>query len=290
MERITAALLLGLCYSMVAVAQDAAAKDPAQKDPKLWFTPEHATAKLVILGTFHFKDSGLDDYKPEVDIDIMSEARQAELADVLERLAKFAPTKILIEAKQERQGVMDERYSQFLTGEFELQANEIYQVAFRLGKKLGHDRLYGVDVSGRNYRDLPDSEAYAIEHGQEFPQADAWSERFTELYRVDDHSKADLTLRQYLLYLNSADRLRIGHGHYVLSYLGLGVDEEFPGTDSLTGWWYNRNLRIYSRILRVMEPGDRLLLLIGAGHVPIIQHAADASPEIDLIEVSEVLE
>jgi hypothetical protein len=289
MKRTLLVLLLGLLCSTFAVAEEAAAKEPAPKDPKLWFTPEHATAKLLILGTFHFKDAGLDDYKPEVDIDILSENRQAELADVLERLAEFAPTKILIESKPERQGVMDERYNQFLAGEFELQANEIYQLAFRLGKKLGHDRLYGVDVSGRNYKDLPDSEAYAIEHGQEFPQADLWNERFTDLYRVEDRAKASRTLRETLLYLNSADRLRTGHGHYVLSYLGLGVDEEFPGTDSLTGWWYNRNLRIYSRILRTMEPGDRLLLLIGAGHVPIIQHAADASPEIDLIEVSEVL-
>ena len=185
---------------------------------------------------------------------------------------------------------MDERYRQYLAGKFELQANEIYQMAFRLGRKLGHERLYGVDVSGRNYKDLPESEAYAIEHGQEFPQADLWSERFTELYRVDDRSKANQTLREHFLYLNSADRLRIGHGHYVLSYLGLGDEEEFPATDSVTGWWYNRNLRIYSRILRVMEPGDRLLLLIGAGHVPIIQHAAKASPEIDLISVAEVLD
>lgn len=290
MKRTPSVLLLGLYLSTAVAAQEAAAKDLESKDPKLWFTPENATAKLLILGTFHFKDAGLDDYKPEVDIDILSAARQAELTDVLERLAEFAPTKILIETKQEQQDVMDERYRQYLAGEFELQANEIYQVAFRLGKKLGHDRLFGVDVSGRNYQDLPDSEAYAIEHGQEFPQADVWNERFTELYMVEDRAKASQTLREYFLYLNSADRLRIGHGHYLLSYLGLGDDEEFPATDSVTGWWYNRNLRIYSRILRVMEPGDRLLLLIGAGHVPIIQHAAGASPEIDLISVVEVLD
>jgi hypothetical protein len=289
MKSVFLVLLLGLLSSTMAVAEEAAAKEPAPKDPKLWFTPEHATATLLILGTFHFKDAGLDDYKPKVDIDIMSEARQAELADVLERLTAFAPTKILIESKQDRQGVMNERYLQYLAGKFELQANEIFQVAFRLGKKLGHDQLYGVDVSGRNYKDLPDSEAYAIEHGQEFPRADLWDERFTELYKVEDHSKANQTLREYFLFLNSADRLRIGHGHYVLSYLGLGDEEEFPAADSVTGWWYNRNLRIYSRILRVMEPGDRLLLLIGAGHVPIIQHAAGASPEIDLISVAEVL-
>ncbi len=109
-------------------------------------------------------------------------------------------------------------------------------------------------------------------------------------YKVEDHAKAERTLTEHLLFLNSDEQLIFSHGHYVLSYLALGTDGEYPAADSLTGWWYNRNLRIYSNILRVMEPRDRLLLLIGAGHVPIIQHAAQASPEIDLIDLAEVLE
>lgn len=287
----TGFVLVGLVMcAFLASAPSALGEKLEIEDPSVWFTPEHATAKLLILGTFHFKDAGLDSYKPEVDVDILSEARQEELKDVLDRLKRFAPTKVLIEVKAERAEVINERYRQFLAGDFELEANEIYQVAFKLAKRLGHEQLFAVDVMGRRYENLPDTEADAMEHGQAFPEAEAWEGRLTELYQHDDQLKAKQTLREHLLYLNSEDRLRIGHGHYVLSYLGLGTDEEYPATDSLTGWWYNRNLRIFSNIVRVMEPGDRLLLLIGAGHVPIIRHAADASPEIDLIEVSEVLE
>ena len=232
-------------------------------------------------------DAGLDSYKPEVDIDILSERRQKEVTEVLDSLALFNPTKILIEIKAEQQEEWDERFSQYLN--VELDSNEIYQVAFRLGKRLGHQRLYGVDVLGRRYENLPDLEGYAVEHGQEFPRADAWSERFMQAYAVEDHAKAERTIAEHLLFLNSEERLRFSHGNYVLSYLALGVGDQYPAADSVTGWWYNRNLRIYGNILRVMEPGDRLLLLIGAGHVPIIRHAAAASPEIDLIDVAEVL-
>lgn len=281
---------LGLLCALASVAQGPADQKAPSDNPQQWFTAQHATAKLLMLGTFHFKDAGLDGYKPEVDVDILSEPRQAELKEVLDRLEKFAPTKILIEAKAERAEVIAERYRRYLAGEFELEANEIYQVGFQLAKRLGHERLFAVDVMGRNYADLADTEAYAVEHGQTFPEAESWEGRFTQLYQHDDQLKAKQTLREHLLYLNSEERLRIGHGHYVLSYLGLGNDEEYPATDSLTGWWYNRNLRIFSNVMRVMEPGDRLLLLIGAGHVPIIRHAADASPEVDLIEVSEILE
>ena len=165
------AFLSFLALAIVVIAESVPDRKVEAEDPRLWFTPEQATAKLLMLGTFHFKDAGLDGYKPEVDVDILSEPRQAELKDVLDRLEKFAPTKILIEVKAERAEVIDERYRRYLAGEFELEANEIYQVGFRLARRLGHERLYAVDVMGRNYADLADPEAYAVEHGQAFPEA-----------------------------------------------------------------------------------------------------------------------
>ena len=35
--------------------------------------------------------------------------------------------------------------------------------------------------------------------------------------------------------------------------------------------------------------GERIVLIIGTGHVPILRHAIQASPEYELIEVAEVL-
>jgi hypothetical protein len=277
-------IALSLLTATGLLAQESPTAEPAG-----WFTAENATAELLILGTFHFKDAGLDGYKPEVDIDILSPERQTELEALLDRLAAFKPTKVLIEVKQDRQPVFDERYSAYQQGDYELPANEVYQVGFRLAKRLGHQRVYAIDVLGRSYGDLPDATAYARENGQQALLDNAWDGRYEALYRYGDHLKARHSLIDHLLYLNSEERLRQGHGHYVLSDLALGQGDEYPRTDNLTGWWYNRNLRIYSNVLRVMEPGDRLLLLIGAGHVPIIRHAAQASPEIHLLDVAEVL-
>lgn len=287
-QRLLTCTLIVLAIAGVAKAQTRAGSHPA--DPHDWFKPEHADAELLILGTFHFKDAGLDTYKPEVDVDILSEKRQAELGELLDKLAAFAPTKILIEADFDRQAEFEERYRAYLAGEFELTANEIYQVGFRLARRLGQERLYTVDAAGRNYEGVPDDlAAYAAEHGQAALLESPWDERYAELYRADDHAKAGQTLIEHLLYLNSPERLRIGHGHYVLRSIALGTAGEYPGADQLTGWWYNRNLRIFANVARVTEPGDRLLLLIGAGHVPILRHAAAASPEIHLVDVAEVL-
>lgn len=249
-------------------------------------------AEVLLLGTFHFKDAGLDAYKPEVDIDILSERRQRELAEMLDRIAEgFRPTKIAIEARGAwAERIVSEEYPAWLGGQFELRSNEIYQIAFRLGRQLDHERLFPVDATGRAYEGLPtDRAAWAREHGQDHLLENEWHDRFMALYRGDDRAKAQRSLTETFLAMNDPQRLLTGHGHYLLGGIALGDEENYLGADHLTGWWYNRNLRIYAKIRRIAEPGDRILVLIGAGHVPIIRHAFDASPEFRLIEVAEVL-
>lgn len=59
--------------------------------------PEGTHAKVMIVGTFHFEDAGLDDYKPKHRLDILSAERQKELAEVLDCLARSRPNKIAVE-------------------------------------------------------------------------------------------------------------------------------------------------------------------------------------------------
>lgn len=100
------------------------------------------TAEVLLLGTFHFQDAGLDSYKPEVDLDIFSERRQNELRQILDLLAtRFKPTKIALEARDTRAQTMAEvEYPAYLEGRFELASSETHQIGFRLGKKLEHPR------------------------------------------------------------------------------------------------------------------------------------------------------
>lgn len=249
-------------------------------------------AEVLLLGTFHFKDAGLDSYKPEVDVDILSPGRQAELGEVLDALAtRFSPTKIAIETDGDwARRIVDSEYPAWLEDNFELKANEVYQMGFRLGRRLDHPRLYPVDADGRRYPDLPeDMEAYAESKGQSRLLDSEWDERYTALYRHDDLAKADHALAETFLAMNAPDRLMVGHGHYLLGRMALGDEGEYPGADHVTGWWYNRNLRIFANVRRIAEPGDRILVIIGAGHVPILRHAFMSSPEFRLVEVAEVL-
>jgi len=94
---------------------------------------------------------------------------------------------------------------------------------------------------------------------------------------------------EYLLHLNTEERILASHGIYLVGSFKAGVGEEYPGPDSKTAW-YNRNLRIFANLQRITEREDeRILLIIGAGHLPILRHAVQASPEYALVEVSEHL-
>jgi len=106
-----------------------------------------------------------------------------------------------------------------------------------------------------------------------------------------DAQKTQQTMREILLRANSEDEILREHGAYLVDHFKIGVGDEYPGADWITTWWYNRNLRIFANLQRIMEtPGERILLIIGSGHLPILRHCALASPEYDLVEVHDYLE
>ncbi|MBS3965909.1 MAG: hypothetical protein KGZ60_01460 [Truepera sp.] len=245
-------------------------------------------AAILLLGTFHFQDHGLDWYKPQVGFDVFSQRRQREIAEVVERLAVFQPTKIAIEQTSDQQSEIDQSYRAHLQGVFHLPGSEIYQLGFRLAKRLGHDRVHCVDNWGRHYQPQIDLEAYAREHGQEQLLAQ-WSPRFKQWYQHRDQLKAQLSVREILLDINQEETILQGHGHYLVDWFKVGSGNDYPGADGVTGW-YNRNLRIFANLQRITEtPDERILLIIGWGHLPILRHCVQASPEYNLVEVCDYL-
>ena len=279
-------LITAVLLSLAAVLQ--AAEPPLEMPADLGF--DGPRAQLLLLGTFHFKDAGLDGYKPKYDADILSTERQRQLAELLDRLAAFAPTKIAVEVNRERQDWLDERYGQYRAGEFELTSNEIYQLGFRLAERLGHERLWAVDAESRRYEPSVDREKWAKQHDQRWILDHQWHERFEKLYLWEDEQKTQVSLSDFLLYLNSPERVARGHGHYLVGGFKAGDGAEYPGADHLGGWWYVRNLRIFANLLQLARNEDeRVLLIVGAGHLPILLHAARSAPGVELVEVSEVL-
>jgi hypothetical protein len=256
-------------------------------------------SELFILGTFHFKDAGLDEYKPQYQIDMLSDTKQKEVQEVLDVLQKYKPTKIAVEVQKERQVWLDSLYTAYLEGRFQLKSNEIYQIGFRLGKMLQHKKLYAVDAPSRSYHDTLTAEAHSTKQAyftqkwtsKEREIDSLMNEAFFKVYAQEDSLKTTTSLLDHLRYQNSEERLRLGHGHYLIGTFKMGEGQDYYGPDNSI-WWYSRNSRIFHNLLQLQDRGrgrDRVLLLIGAGHVPILNFLAAASPDFAKRNLEEFL-
>jgi len=274
------------------------------------------TAQILLLGTFHFQDRGLDAYTPQVDVAILSPQRQLEVTDVVERLARFQPTKIAIERRPDRQAEIDHEYRAYLGGAFPLPGDEVYQLGFQLAKRLGHASIHCVDAWGRYYQPPLDLEEYAAnrttrelqqllaeqfefdpfgdlmtyaqEHGQAALLAQ-WQSAIQKAGERGDQAKTQGTLRETLLLGNREETIWRSHQPYLVGPFKIGVGNEYPGVDYVTAW-YSRNLRIFANLQRLIEAADeRLLLIIGAGHLPILRQCVLAFPEYALVDVEDYL-
>lgn len=276
--------------------------------------PGQPPTKIMLLGTFHFEDRGLDDYKPQATFD--AGARQNEVLEVVERLAAYNPTKIAVERRFDEQETLNRAYREYVQNALELPGDEVYQLSFRLARRLQHSGLYGVNAWERLYnppidmeqlagglsavelnervsqlpdfRPYEDLETYAAQRGQAHKLTE-WTGYYRTLHEQGDVEMTRQTLRETLRRANEPATIVESHGQYLVGAFKIGSRHEYPGAD-LTTRWYNRNLRIFANLQRVTEPPDeRLLLIIGWGHLPILRHCAEASPEYELVEVADYL-
>ena len=272
-----------LAVLVIGGSRSATAQMP---DPPSWPSPPH---QILLVGTFHFRDAGLDSYRPQFDIDILSPTRQREVQELVDRLATYQPTKIAVEVMLTDQKWLDSVYTGYRTTAFPVGSDEIFQLGFRLAQLVGHDRLFAVDAERRFYEPWVDPDEYAARHAQQHLLDPAWEARYGRLYRYEDEIKVHRTLRSHLLYLNTPEWALRSHGRYLIDNFEIGDDTTYPGVDSRTAW-FNRNLRIFANLQRLVESEhERIVLIVGAGHLALLRHAVLASPQFELVELAHVL-
>ncbi|MGD2133484.1 MAG: DUF5694 domain-containing protein [Maricaulaceae bacterium] len=246
--------------------------------------PEDRPA-LLVLGSAHFANPGRDMINVEVD-DVLSERRQAEIADVAEELAGFAPTRIAIEWPSAAQADVDDAYQAYLAGERPLGRGEGEQIGFRLAAMLGHERVYAVD-----WNESPPG-------AEEFYDWPAWAEangQGGKLAAIVDPAAAqtrvllgDQSVGAWLRALNAPERLAAMHQIY-FDVASIGGPELQPGANWV-GHWYARNLRIFGALVDIADaPEDRVLVVYGSGHAFLLRRFAEESGAFTLVDVEDVL-
>jgi uncharacterized protein DUF5694 len=252
-------------------------------------TNDQKRATIMILGTYHMDNPRLDDKNLEAD-DVLSPRRQREIAELVEKLARFNPTKIAIEAPY-HDTYWSTRYTKYLKGEYKLGRNEIEQIGFQLAKRLNHTTLYPVDypmlMSGLRYDEIEAPKPKPTPPNA--PGANTPNGIAPPALSEEDKLLRNSTVTEFLLYLNEEERVRKDHGNYLLQLLPNDNPAIYESADRVTNW-YKRNLRMFANINRITDfPNDRILLIVGSGHLKILRDFALDAPQFQFVDVKTYL-
>ncbi len=262
---LAALVFLAAGLSMTAIAQTA----PPQR------------AEILILGTYHMANPGRDIFNMSAD-DVLLPKRQAEIGELLEALKRFKPTKIAIESTvyEDRR---PKQYAEYLAGTYTLSRNEIDQIGYRLAKELGMKAIYPLDIEG----EFPMQRVinYAKATGQSQVMDQLMSE-IGEMVKQQDGYLHSHSVLETLLYMNDDKKVAQDVGFYYRE-ARLGEPGDYAGPDLLASW-YQRNIRIYSNIAKIIEsPNERVLVIYGAGHLGWLQQDVASDPALRLRKLSE---
>ncbi|SDJ34675.1 hypothetical protein SAMN05216226_102236 [Halovenus aranensis] len=270
-------------------------KATARKTPT-WPTPTPEQVEVVLLGTYHMDEPGLDNVNVSAD-DVLDEPRQRELESFVGHLEAADPDIVAVERPAKHAETVNRIYKRYRDGQctydekYELEPphperedvtmecrSEVIQVGFRLADRLGHDRVVPVDMPEMLGRS---AEFEELEQGDidTSPKIDVPRLDEEQLKTTMDEQLTDSTVTAYHRYLNEEAALHHNDGMFD-EFLRYGDGDNYAGPDALAKW-YRRNLRMVHNIWRAVDDSsDRVLFLVGSGHVHVLRHLLTEFPQL----------
>jgi hypothetical protein len=216
----------------------------------------------------------------------LSAGRQGQVREVVDRLARFKPTKVLIE---ETYGdpVWNQRYLQYRAGTYTLGANEVYQFGFRLAAACANPAIYPIDTFGPTLIDDKSADGKRIDAYLEANFKNVPSAPFDALLSRGADLEEHGTYLDLLRYLNSDEAINANASWYAVM-AGNGRSSVNAGA-AYTAQWYTRNTYIYSNILSVISPGDRVAVIMGQGHAFLLRQFVQLNPNLTYVDAENYL-
>ncbi|MEK7264513.1 MAG: DUF5694 domain-containing protein [Pseudomonadota bacterium] len=264
--------MLALSACATAPANEAAAPD---------------SIAVMVIGTWHFGGSDSDVISVEAD-NVLTPRRQRELEEAALRLAAFKPTVVITERVTAAPDYVDPKYADFTPAALAANEDERVQLAYRLASKAGVARVYGLDeqpVDGEpDYFPFGKVMEHAAASGQQ-AEIDGLIGKAQEMAAEETKRIGALTMSEALIAANTG-KLSSPQLYYEL--LKLDTGESQPGAE-LNGYWFMRNAKIFSKLIDVTKPGDRVVIVFGAGHKFWLDHLAEQTPGFQKVDPAPYL-
>ena len=244
-------------------------------------------ATVMILGSTFFTNPGINRFNTRMD-DVLAPKRQREMEQLISQIKEFRPTKIAVYRDESSDAEINANYQGYLEGTYKLTRTLPDQIGFRLAKQMEHQKLYCVahwpkqrPILEKIDDHLMDYDTFAEGHDQEH-LLPSISSSGRKIRRSSDgtlwveHEEYEPLIDMYIR-LNQPENVLDDHQNY-LRTARIGHKDQYPGANWVSHWWYAHNLKNFVNITRITEStDDRILLIIGAGHVYLIQQFLEES-------------
>lgn len=246
--------------------------------------PAAPPVQVMVLGTYHFGNPGLDVNNIKVD-SVLTPARQAELAAVARALAEFRPTHVMVEMQSDAPDLAAAAYSKFTPADLATKTDEITQIGFRTANLMGLKTVNGIDEQPKDgepdYFPYDKVEAAAAKFGQT-ALLSAANAQIAPWMKTFDAAQRTSSVAQLLTMMNAPGTPVSGMAFYY-DILPIGDMADQAGAD-LNAAWYLRNAKIFGKAMHIARPGDRVLIVFGAGHGFWLRHFATNTPGYQLVD------
>lgn len=242
---------------------------------------------VYLLGTFHYGATS-DRNSTKFD-DLFSDKRQQELDAMAKAIIHKKINKIFIEWRWNKQAKLDSAYNAFAAGKTKdtvVLRDEIYQIAFRAKQLDTSIQLVAADFKQELPYDAMDAyeKAHAKDSVASYPFFDAEYPFTKKTKKLNE-----MTLPGYYIQLNSLYKRQQNQYDYTQYALSYGKDSNYVGAE-FTAMWYERNIKIFTNILRNIDvKNDKtVLVLFGASHTNTIRAFFELHPLFKIEEIDDL--
>lgn len=260
------------------------------------YTFSQEKVNVILIGTYHFNNPGNDMIKMK-NKNILEQENQKELEKITSKIIKkYKPDQIFVEELFSKKEKLNNDYKQYLNDNLKsvydtiknprlkkkYEENEIYQFAFRLGKKANNKIIFPIDEFTEFRFDLL---------MKKIEEDKSLKKDFEKIVAKSSNGMNNCLIEKNLsnvfLCLNTNEALKDNKGMYMFINK-IGLEENYFGSNLVTSW-YERNLKMYSNFQNQLNiKSKNVLILVGQGHASMFYDFLKNDERINLIELQKV--
>lgn len=260
------------------------------------------STEILLLGSDHLSQVYKKD---QPNTDVLLPGNQKEIQAFTDQIIKYNPDMIMVEVLPEDQRSTDSLYNLYVQNKLNVHTlengrSEVYQLAFRMGKKLGLPKIIGVNAPGGTSQSILDNGT----------NIELYKQQTTELRKIvsEKHQalqNGNLSFKDYLTFLNQPEAYnKIYHLRYITP--ARVVNGTFKNPDKMVDTAFispryigaelisvfkNRDYKIYSNIVttQLEQAPAKILLIIGVAHIGSLRNIFKDDPAFKVIDASSYL-